>query len=205
MMSLPRNNDYNRLTRIMVQTGGFIIALLLMLEAILVTFVNPAVAATPVTAHDFVFDNIEGGSLPLADYRGKTVLLVNTASQCGFTGQYEGLQALWETYRERGLVVIGVPSDDFGGQEPGNAAQIKSFCAVNFGIDFPMADKVRVKGPEAHPYYQWIAKQGQLKVPRWNFHKHLIDRDGHLVDWFAPTTGPSSAKLISAIEEQISR
>jgi glutathione peroxidase len=147
MMSLPRNNDHNRLTRIMVQTGGFIIALLLMLEAILVTFVNPAVAATTVTAHDFVFDNIEGGSLPLADYRGKTVLLVNTASQCGFTGQYEGLQALWETYRERGLVVIGVPSDDFGGQEPGNAAQIKSFCEVNFGIDFPMADKVRVKGP----------------------------------------------------------
>ena len=205
MMDLSRKNDHSCPTRTKGSACGFIIALFLMLEAILVTPVNPAVASTPVTAHDFVFDNIVGGSLPLADYRGKTVLLVNTASQCGFTGQYEGLQTLWETYRDRGLVVIGVPSDDFGGQEPGNAAQIKSFCEVNFGIDFPMADKVRVKGPEAHPYYQWIAKQGQLKVPRWNFHKHLIDRDGHLVDWFAPTTGPSSAKLISAIEEQISR
>ena len=116
MMDLSRKNDHSCPTRTKGSACGFIIALFLMLEAILVTPFNPAVASTPVTAHDFVFDNIEGGSLPLADYRGKTVLLVNTASQCGFTGQYEGLQTLWETYRDRGLVVIGVPSDDFGGQ-----------------------------------------------------------------------------------------
>jgi glutathione peroxidase len=174
------------------------------MEAVLMTQTS-VVSAAPLTAHDFVFENIDGGSLPLADYRGKTILVVNTASLCGFTGQYEGLQTLWQTYRDRGLVVIGVPSDDFGGQEPGTADQIKTFCTTTFGIDFPMADKVRIKGPDAHPYYKWVAQQGALKSPRWNFYKQLIDRDGNLVEWFTSTTSPTAPKLITAIEKHLAQ
>ncbi len=176
--------------------------ILMMTEAVLLLNSHAALAS-PAGAHDFTFKRIEGGALPLADYRGKTLLLVNTASQCGFTGQYAGLQDLWDTYRDRGLVVIGVPSDDFGGQEPGTAAEIKRFCTVNFNVNFPITDKVRIKGEDAHPYYQWVAAQGQMKIPRWNFYKHLIDGDGNLVDWFASTTRPDAPKLIAAIEKQL--
>ena len=160
--------------------------------------VMPAVAAT---AHDFSFISIDGGDLPLADYKGKVVLLVNTASKCGFTSQYEGLQSLWSDYRDRGVVVLGVPSDDFGGQEFDTAKQVKSFCTLNYGIDFPMTDIVVVAGPNAHPYYKWIADvHGSLAVPRWNFHKHVIDADGKLVDWFASTTSPTSSRVRESIE-----
>ena len=158
-----------------------------------------------VTAHDFTFENIEGGPLRLADYVGQPILLVNTASMCGFTPQYEALQTLWSQYRDRGLVVLGVPSDDFGGQEYNSNAKIKQFCEINYGIDFPMTEKVAVKGDDAHPYYQWVRTQGRLMVPRWNFHKHLIDADGHLVDWFASTTAPDSRKVIDAIEQHLVR
>ena len=158
----------------------------------------PAVAAT---AHDFSFISIDGGDLPLADYKGKVVLLVNTASMCGFTSQYEGLQSLWSEYRDRGLVVLGVPSDDFGGQELDTAKQVKSFCTLNYGIDFPMTDIAVVAGPNAHPYYKWIADvHGSLAIPRWNFHKHVIDADGKLVDWFASTTSPTSSRVRESIE-----
>ena len=161
----------------------------------------PAVAAT---AHDFSFISIDGGDLPLADYKGKVVLLVNTASMCGFTSQYEGLQSLWSDYRDRGLVVLGVPSDDFGGQELDTAKQVKSFCTLNYGIDFPMTDIAVVAGPNAHPYYKWIADvHGSLAIPRWNFHKHVIDADGKLVDWFASTTSPKSNRLRGAIEKAL--
>ena len=161
----------------------------------------PAVAAT---AHDFSFISIDGGDLPLADYKGKVVLLVNTASMCGFTSQYEGLQSLWSEYRDRGLVVLGVPSDDFGGQELDTNKQVKSFCTLNYGIDFPMTDIAVVAGPNAHPYYKWIADvHGSLAIPRWNFHKHVIDADGKLVDWFASTTSPKSNRLREAIEKAL--
>ena len=160
--------------------------------------------ADAATAHDFTFTSIDGGDLRLADYKGKVVLLVNTASMCGFTGQYEGLQSLWSEYKNRGLVVLGVPSDDFGGQELDTAEQVKSFCTLNYGIDFPLADIVVVKGPDAHPYYRWIADvYGALAVPRWNFHKHLIDGDGKLLDWFASTTSPKSDRLRIAIESAL--
>ena len=165
--------------------------------------IMPAAAAT---AHDFSFTSIDGGDLPLETYRGKVVLLVNTASMCGFTSQYEGLQSLWTEYKDKGLVVLGVPSDDFGRQELDDAKQIKEFCTVNYGIDFPMADIVHVKGSNAHPYYKWIADaHGGLAVPRWNFHKHLIDGNGALVDWFASTTGPKSARLRNAIETALAK
>jgi glutathione peroxidase len=143
--------------------------------------------------------------LRLADYAGQPILLVNTASMCGFTPQYEALQTLWSQYRDRGLVVLGVPSDDFGGQEYNSTAEIKQFCEINYGIDFPMTETVTVKGNDAHPYYQWVRSQGRLMVPRWNFHKHLIDADGHIVDWFASTTAPDSRKVIDAIERHLVR
>ena len=165
--------------------------------------IMPAVAAT---AHDFSFTSIDGGALPLETYRGKVVLLVNTASMCGFTGQYEGLQSLWTEYKDKGLVVLGVPSDDFGGQELDDAKQVKEFCTLNYGIDFPMADIVHVKGPNAHPYYKWIADaHGGLAVPRWNFHKHVIDGNGDLVDWFASSTGPKSGRLRKVIETALAK
>ena len=160
-----------------------------------------AVASTKESAHVFHFRSIDGEDLPLDSFKGKVLLIVNTASMCGFTNQYGELQALWDRYRGKGLVVLGVPSDDFGGQELDTASEIKNFCSINYDIQFPMTDIVRIKGSSAHPYYKWIAEAyGGLAVPRWNFHKHLIDKDGYLVDWFASTTRPSSSKITKAIE-----
>ncbi len=162
---------------------------------------NPTAAVGATDAHAFSFTSIDGGSLPLSAFRGKAVLVVNTASFCGFTKQYEGLQALWERYRDRGLIVLGVPSNDFGGQEPGSAEQIKEFCEVNFNVDFPLTTKEHVRGAQAHPFYRWAAKElGMLAKPRWNFHKYLMAPDGRLVDWFSTTTSPNSDRLRRAVE-----
>ena len=156
------------------------------------------------TAYDFQFTAIDGDQLELADYRGKVLLVVNTASQCGFTRQYDGLEAIWQKYQEQGLVVIGVPSNDFGKQEPGTAEDIQTFCEVNFNISFPMTDKQVVKGKNAHPFYQWVsAEAGLMGKPRWNFHKYLIGRDGQLVSWFASTTTPQSNKMQTAIQKAL--
>ena len=126
---------------------------------------------------------------------------MNTASHCGFTPQYEGLQTLWETYRDRGLVVLGVPSNDFGGQEPGSEAEIKAFCEVNFSVDFPMTEKQVVKGEGAHPFYKWTAEElGFMSRPRWNFYKILVDPEGNAVAWFSSMTKPTSSKVSTAIE-----
>lgn len=165
-----------------------------------------AAAETMRSAHDFAFTSIEGQPLPLTDYRGKVVLVVNTASQCGFTHQYADLQAVWVRYRDQGLVVLGVPSNDFGSQEPGTEDEIKTFCEVNFDVDFPMTAKVRVTGNEAHPFYKWAAGEvGVVGVPRWNFHKYLIGPDGLLVDWFSTPTSPTSGKVTRAIEAQLAQ
>lgn len=187
--------------RALVASFGRLACILITMETVLAF---PA-ASAPLTAHDFTFENIDGGPLPLSDFAGKTVLLVNTASMCGFTAQYEALQAVYDKYRDAGLVVLGVPSDDFGGQEYDSADEIKQFCEINYGIDFPMTEKVKVKGPDAHPYYQWVKSQGGMKVPRWNFHKHVIDANGNLVDWFASTTAPDSSKVIDTIEKLLPR
>ena len=158
------------------------------------------------SAHDFSFIAIEGDPLPLAQFAGKAVLVVNSASQCGFTSQYSELTDLWARYRDKGLVVLAVPSNDFGGQEPGTEDEIKKFCEVNYGIDFPMTEKVHVRGTEAHPFYKWAATHfSALSKPRWNFHKYLISPDGTLVGWFSSITSPTSEKVVSAIEEQIAR
>ncbi len=156
------------------------------------------------TAHSFEFTSIEGESLPMKRFGGKAVLLVNTASRCGFTRQYDDLQALWERYRDRGLVVLGVPSNDFGGQEPGSESEIKKFCRINFDVDFPMTSKVSVKGKHAHPLYRWAAQQlGWNAKPRWNFHKYLISPDGQLVGWFSSPTSPTAKRVLRAIEAQL--
>lgn len=162
---------------------------------------TPALADNPQGAHAFAFTSIEGEPLPLSGFEGKAVLVVNTASRCGFTKQYADLQELWERFQERGLVVLGVPSNDFGSQEPGSEQEIKTFCEVNFSVDFPMTSKVRVKGDDAHPFYLWAGDEvGALGKPRWNFHKYLIAPDGRLVEWFSTPTKPTSSKIVGAIE-----
>ena len=131
------------------------------------------------TAHDFSFTAIDGKPLPLADLQGKAVLVVNVASKCGLTPQYEGLEALYRDYRDQGLVVLGVPSNQFAGQEPGTEADIQDFCTLNYGVDFPMTSKTEVIGQEAHPFYKWAkAELGEAGEPKWNFHKILIGPDG---------------------------
>ena len=161
-------------------------------------------AATDAGAFAFSFTPIEGDLLPLTAFEGKTLLVVNTASFCGFTRQYDGLQELWERYRDRGLVVLGVPSNDFGGQEPGTETEIKQFCEVNFSIDFPLTSKEHVKGNAAHPFYKWAGRElGVAAQPRWNFHKYLISPDGRLVDWFSTATSPTSEKVLGAVEAHL--
>ncbi|MDF1736822.1 MAG: glutathione peroxidase [Minwuia sp.] len=161
--------------------------------------------AAGTNAHDFSFTSIDGTPMPLDHYRGKAILLVNTASRCGYTHQYDGLQALWETYRERGLVVLGVPSDDFN-QELDSEAAIKRFCAVNFAIDFPMTERQIVRGRDAHPLYRWIADtQGRNAAPRWNFYKYLITPDGQIVGNWPSGVAPGSSELRNAIEAVLPR
>jgi glutathione peroxidase len=164
-----------------------------------------ASSPTAPTAHDFSFEAIDGKAMPLSSYKGKTVLIVNTASECGFTPQYKGLQALWDEYKDKGLIVLGVPSNDFGGQEPGQANEIQEFCEVNYGVDFPLTEKAKVKGDDAHPFYKWARQElGFVAAPKWNFHKYLINGEGELVDWFATTTKPQSSKIINKLEALLS-
>lgn len=169
--------------------------------ALLASVVSWPVAGEPGSAHDFTFENISGGALPLKQYRGKAVLVVNTASFCGFTKQYESLQALWRDYENKGLVVLGVPSNDFGAQEPGSESEIKKFCQGAFGVSFPLTKKEVVKGEAAHPFYAWAqATLGDEATPKWNFHKYLVGPDGRLVGWFPSRTEPSSPAIRKAIE-----
>jgi glutathione peroxidase len=155
-----------------------------------------------MSAYDFSFDTLQGKPYPLKDLEGRPLVVVNTASKCGFTPQYKGLEALWRDHKASGLVVIGVPSNDFGAQEPGNAQEIASFCELNYGVDFPMMAKVHVKGADAHPFFKWAAKQGGfLAAPKWNFFKYLIGKDGELAEWFSSITGPDSGKFKAAVEK----
>ncbi|MGI9464129.1 MAG: glutathione peroxidase [Aestuariivirgaceae bacterium] len=159
----------------------------------------------PVNAHAFSFTSIdEKTSIDLKQYRGKVVLVVNTASFCGFTPQYTGLQNIWQDYRNKGVVVLGVPSNDFGAQEPKSEAEIKDFCQGAFNVTFPLTAKVRVRGAQAHAFYRWIDRStGGKASPRWNFHKILIAADGRLAEWFASSVRPSSLK--QAIEREIEK
>lgn len=166
--------------------------------------VNGGNMAMAESAHDFSFDSIDGGALPLSQYKGKAVLVVNTASFCGYTPQYEGLQSLWSAYEDKGLVVLGVPSNDFGAQEPGTAEEIKDFCETNFDIDFPLTAKEVVKGGSAHSFYKWaVEEKGAENAPKWNFHKYLIAPDGSLVSAFPSRVEPMSDELIAAVEANL--
>lgn len=161
-------------------------------------------SAMAETAHDFTFDSIDGDALPMSQYKGKAVLVVNTASFCGYTPQYEGLQSLWTEYKDKGLVVLGVPSNDFGAQEPGTAEEIKDFCEANFDVDFPLTAKEVVKGGNAHSFYKWaVAEKGTENAPSWNFHKYLVAPDGSLVEAFPSRVEPMSKELVSAVEANL--
>jgi glutathione peroxidase len=154
-----------------------------------------------MNAYDFSFETIDGKALPLTEFQGKAVLVVNTASKCGLTPQYVGLEALYRKYRDQGLVVLGVPANDFGKQEPGTNAEIAEFCTTRFAVDFPMASKETVIGGEAHPFYRWAAETlGEDSAPKWNFHKYLIGKDGALAGVFGSRMAPDDPAIISAIE-----
>jgi glutathione peroxidase len=152
--------------------------------------------SAPVTVYDFQAQAIDGESVSLAAHRGQLMLIVNTASACGFTPQFGGLEKLWQTYRDRGLVVLGFPSNEFGGQDPGSNDEIASFCQKNYGVSFPMMAKVKVNGSDAHPLWQWLkaARPGLLGTEgiKWNFTKFLVGRDGEVIARYAPTDTPTS-------------
>ena len=156
------------------------------------------------SVYDFEATSITGQPVKLSDFRGKVILIVNTASKCGFTPQYEGLEALWLKYKDKGLVVLGVPSNDFGGQEPGKASEIATFCKVNYGVTFPLADKTVVSGKQAHPFYVWAAsKAGMLGSPKWNFHKYLINRNGEVIGSYKSSVSPTSPEMTQAIRRAL--
>tara|TARA_Y200000002_G_scaffold180906_1_gene149264 strand:+ start:81 stop:590 length:510 start_codon:yes stop_codon:yes gene_type:complete len=153
--------------------------------------------------HDFEITSISGDNIKLSDYKNKVVLLVNTASQCGFTPQYAGLQKIYDRYKEDNFIVLGVPSNDFN-QELSKESDVKKFCEIRFGVNFPMTSIQKIRGEAAHPLYKWIA--GNVSVigqPRWNFHKFLIGKDGKIINWFSSMTSPTSEGFINQVEEAI--
>ena len=165
-------------------------------------FTNNVMAEYEKVFFDLSINSIDGDNIKLSKFENKAVLLVNVASNCGFTKQYTDLQKLWENYKNLGLIVLGVPSNQFGGQEPGSNKEIKNFCKVNFNVDFPMTDKVDVKGKNAHFIYQWAQKNyGSSAVPKWNFHKILINKEGKIQSTFSSLTKPTSKKIIVEIEK----
>jgi glutathione peroxidase len=172
-----------------------------MLIAAAAVFPGAALAQIAATAHAFTFERIDGGTISLREFAGRPVLIVNTASRCGFTRQYEGLQDLWTRYRQRGLVVLGVPANDFAGQEPGSNEEIMGFCSGTYGVTFPMASKSVVVGSQANPFYRWAAAQRPSDAPRWNFHKYLIGRDGRIAAVFPTSVEPTDLRVIRAIEQ----
>jgi len=162
------------------------------------------VKSVPGTAYDFQFSTIDGKPMKLAAWRGKALLIVNTASFCGYTKQYAGLQELWTRYEKAGLVVIGVPSNDFGEQEPKSEGEIKTFCQGAFGVTFPLTSKQHVVGTDAHPFYKWAAEaMGPAGVPNWNFHKYLIGRDGRLLRSFSTKLPPLSEDITGWIDKAL--
>ena len=166
------------------------------------SFFNKTMSDNSKTFFDFKINSINGDSLDLSKYTGKTILLVNVASNCGFTKQYDDLQKLYDNYKDKGLVVLGIPSNQFGAQEPGKNSEIKDFCETNFNITFPMTSKYYVKGDSAHPIYLWAKETyGNSTVPKWNFHKILINKEGKVEDTFASFTNPMAKKIIKKLEQ----
>jgi glutathione peroxidase len=176
----------------------------LLLLLVLIMTTTPA-AARPLDWSALPLPKIEGGAFAADAFAGKVVLVVNTASFCGFTKQYSGLEALWTQHRGQDFVLLGVPSNDFGAQEPGSADEIKDFCETSFGIDFPMLAKQVVVGDAAHPLYRWAAQQAAGAVPKWNFHKLLIGRDGALLASFPSGAEPTGPEITQAVDAALAR
>ena len=179
----------------------------LFLLLIMISFLENNVSADyKKLAYDFMFKDLDGSALNLSEYKGKIIVVVNVASQCGFTNQYEDMQNIWEKYQSKGIVILGVPSNDFGKQEPGSNKDIKNFCEAKFGISFPMTEKVSVKGSNAHPFYIWAKdNHGKSAIPKWNFHKVIINQDGKIDQTFSSITSPSSKKFIKVLENLINK
>tara|TARA_B100001059_G_C17530609_1_gene425333 strand:+ start:118 stop:663 length:546 start_codon:yes stop_codon:yes gene_type:complete len=176
---------------------------ILIIALIMFSFLNKTSASYEQLAHEFSFKSIDGGKIDLQNYKDNVMVVVNVASRCGFTNQYEDLQNLWSKYKDKDLVVIGVPTNNFK-QEPGSNKDIKDFCETNFNINFPMTEKMDVIGRSAHPFFKWARENhGRSAIPKWNFHKIIIGKDGKVADTFASITKPSSKKFISLIEEEI--
>ena len=156
-------------------------------------------------AYDFSFKDLDGSVIKLSDYKNNVLLVTNVASRCGFTSQYEDLQNVWERYGKKGLVVIGVPSNSFN-QELGSNKEVKNFCEAKFGISFPMTQKVEVKGENAHPFFKWANENyGKKAIPKWNFHKIIVSRDGKVFDTFSSMTNPTSKNFVKSIEEALKK
>ena len=165
-------------------------------------FFNKTMSDNSKTFFDFRINSINGEELDLSKFSGKTILLVNVASNCGFTKQYDDLQKLYDDYKDKGLIIVGVPTNQFGGQEPGTENEIKDFCETNFNITFPMTSKYEVKGDNAHPIYKWAKDTfGKSTIPKWNFHKILINKYGKITDTFASFTTPRSKKIINELDK----
>ena len=155
--------------------------------------------AGEIRAGAFAFEKPEGGTLPLDAYAGRPILVVNTATACGYAGQFSGLQGLWTRFGDRGLTVIAVPSPDFGNQEPLDGVAIAEAARRNHGVTFPVTAKTHVRGPAAHPFYRWAAAEKPGTAPNWNFHKYLVDRDSALIGAFPSSVEPSDPRLVTAI------
>jgi glutathione peroxidase len=165
--------------------------------------VSTGVLAQPSSLYDIEVTSIDGEKASLRSYEGKVLLVVNVASKCGFTSQYEGLQKLHEGYKDKGFAVLGFPSNDFGGQEPGSEAEIKAFCSNTFGVSFPMFSKVAVLGPQRHPLYQFLTTSAGGTDVRWNFEKFLVDSRGKVIGRFGSSTSPESSELRAAIDKAL--
>ena len=173
------------------------------IATIMFSFFSKTNANYEQLAYEFSFKSIDGGKINLQNYKGNVLVLVNVASRCGFTNQYEDLQNLWSNYKDKNLVVIGIPTNNFK-QEPGSNKDIKDFCETNFNIDFPMTEKMDVIGGNAHPFFKWAKENyGRSAIPKWNFHKIIIGKDGKVAKTFASITKPSSKKFIDLIEKEI--
>ena len=170
---------------------------------IIMMFFSSKPMSSDKSFHDFSIESISGGNISLSDYKNKVVLLVNTASQCGFTPQYAGLQKIYDRYKDDGFVVLGVPSDDFN-QELSSDDDVKNFCEIRYGVNFPLTSIQKIKGESAHPLYKWISgNTSVIGQPRWNFHKYLIGKEGQIVNWFSSMTSPTSEGLIKQVEQAL--
>ena len=177
----------------------------LILLIIMFSFFSNANAKSNLLATSFSFNGIDGNVIDLGEYKDKIIVVVNVASRCGFTNQYEDLQTVWTNYKSKDLIVVGVPSDNFR-QEPSSNKEIKDFCETTFGVDFPMTEKTDVIGKNAHPFFLWAKENyGMSAIPKWNFHKIIVGKDGKVIDTFSSITKPTSKKFIRSIEEEIKK